>query len=675
MRIFKKSIICLLALSMVLSTTACGKNGSGSAGGSGDLNRDEFIGQLGEAFGYNDYIAEESLFSDVTSSNPYYSEIQASAEWGAIDGGEKFNPGGKADLEFALESAVRAVGIEDIESTGLTVGSDFAKFYSDNIAGVDTSDLSRGLNSEAAKAIIDAAKDYKDNLVLPQITEAELADGVKYAGPDITIGKVDGIGEMGSSADYQVGDVIYFEPDAGQYATAIKITEIDGTKFSYEEVSDIESVFSQIKVSGTFDGKVMAVHTVSDDVSVSDGMSMYEDMKAYGMSYTEGDEVFLETKNGISPPTADIGSDHVIFKVAYEAEDKETNAKLQGNAVIGIKNFKVKAKYDHEFLQPWKPTNVGCTITFDTEISTEHKGSVAKSIPLGEVDISVWGPLFVRLSLVANIGADGEISLAYTTKNVFDAGWKKGTGFSKSFESTPSLKIDGRVTLTAELTARIDLRAGFACWSGSIVNAQVTSGMVAVATVEGDFLDPDPICIDLLAWVPLRWGVNQESCALTKINKNFQYSQTIWDSENSPVKLHYHFEDMKRTEGDVCTKVRGHEVIQEPTDEEGHPLDEYKLFDFEPLDFDFIVPTDYSYKLDKDGSGQITYNSIPEGYTESDLVYSVVNGDVCKVSGGSITALNPGSTVVKVSTSDGMFNVYLTVTVNEDYASVGFNGL
>lgn len=674
MRKFKLSLICLFALVMMFSVTACGKNGGSGAAGSSELRRDEFIGRLGDAFGYDNYVAEGDIFSDVSSSNSYYNEIQASAEWDVLENGGKFNPGNKATLGFALESAVKAIGVDNLESIGLPVGTDYAKFYSDNIAQIDTSDLNRAISGDAADAIISAASDYRNNMVRPQITEVELVDGVKFAGPDITLGKVDGVGEMGSSADYKTGDIIYFEPDAGQYARAIKITGVDGTSFTYEDVSDLESVFAQLKLSGTFDGKVMAVHTVSDDVTVTDGLTMYEDMKNYGMSFTGEDYSLVQTANGVKADS-DIGSDHVMFTVSYDTKDKETGATGHAEARIGIKNIKIDADYDHEFLQPWNPKKVGCRLKFDTEIATSANGSVSKAIPLGDVDISVWGPIYVKVSLTANIGADGEITIAYTTKNVLNAQWEKGRGFSKSFESTPSLTIDGSCTLTAELTCRVDLRAGFWNWSGSVVNAQVTSGMVAVATIEGDFLDPEPTCIDLLAWVPLRWGINQESCALTKINKDFMYKQDVWTSENSPVKLHYHFEDMKRTPNDECTRGKGKEVVQEDVDEEGKPLDEYKIFDFEPLDFDFIVPASYAYKLDKNGSASVSFTQIPEGYSENDLVYSIEDGNVCKVSDGTITAVNPGSTIVKISSSDGMFNAYITVTVNEDYASTGFTGL
>lgn len=672
MRKNRALVIGIITLMLTLSLTACGKtSGEKSSKASSGMARDEFIGLLGDTFGYDNYVTESNIFSDVDNTNAYYSEIQASSEWGVIDKGGEFKPSERVSLGFALESAVRAIDVEDIESTGLSVGTDYAGFYSDNVAQIDTTDLTRGIDREPAEAIIKAALEYKNNLVLPQITKIELADGVKYAGPDIMIGRVEGKGEIAASSDYQVGDIVYFEPEEGEYARAIKILSIEGTEITYENVADIESVFSEIKISGTFDGKIMAVHTVSDDVSVSDGMSMYDDMKAYGMSYTDEDCSLINTANGVK---SDIDKDRVVFTVAYDTKaDSDTiDAEAHGNATIGIKNISVTAKYDHEFLRPWKPTKVGCTVNFDTEISTQHKGSVGKSIPLGSMDISVWGPIFVRVSLIANIGADGEISISYTTKNVFDAGWKKGTGFSKSFTSDPSMDISGHVTLTAELTARIDLRAGFASWSGSIVNAQVTSGIAALATIEGDLLDPEPICIDVLAWVPLRWGVNQESCALTKISKDFQYKQVIWDSESSPIRLHFHFEDLQRTPNDECT--RGKKVVQEPIDEEGKPLDEYKEFDFEPLDFDFIRLAEYSYKLDLNGSGQVAFSEIPEGYSENDLLYTVIDGAICSVSGGTITAIEPGSTVVKISTPDGMFNAYMDVTVNDDY-STGFQGL
>ena len=69
------------------------------------------------------------------------------------------------------------------------------------------------------------------------------------------------------------------------------------------------------------------------------------------------------------------------------------------------------------------------------------------------------------------------------------------------------------------------------------------------------------------------------------------------------------------------------------------------------------------------------FSEIPEGYDKSSLTYEIRDSGICSAENGVVTAQGPGSTIIKISTSDGMFSVYLAVTVNDDYSSTGFDGL
>lgn len=252
-------------------------------------------------------------------------------------------------------------------------------------------------------------------------------------------------------------------------------------------------------------------------------------------------------------------------------------------------------------------------------------------------------------------------------------GWKKGTGLGKSYDSKAEANLEADATLTADATLSADLRIGFKKASASVTNAQITCGAVAAGKLETDFLGEQPTCLDLQLYVPLKWGVNQSGCLITDINKEWKHSATIWNSESSPVKLHLHLEDWQRTPGDVCTRTDP--VEQELTTPEGAPLEEMDPFDFEPLEFDFIELVSYTMYLGAGESLAIGFDSIPDGYTQEDLQYEVLDSAVCSVSDGIVGGNNPGSTVVKISTSDGMFTVSLAVTVNEDYSVEGFQRL
>ncbi|MCM1191144.1 MAG: Ig-like domain-containing protein [Butyrivibrio sp.] len=674
-----RGLLCTLLVLLAAVCTGCGGEDSVGTGGKskeGMLSRAEYIGMLGSSFGYDAYISESDIFSDVSSENEYYAQIQAAAEWGIIDREEAFEPDREASLEFALESAVRAIGTDDIEASGAAFNPEqLADFYVSNIAQIDISSGEAPIDAATAGQIIEYAENYDRNLVLPQVAEMELAEGVKTAGIGIRLNADGATGLLAPSDGYSVGDIVYFDATDTSLARAVKITGIEGEVFTFEEAS-VEETYAYINVRGTFPGKVVEAVSASDGANAGLAQDIYDEMKRYNSASAEG-EYFLTLLSNSAK--VDKGSDHIIFTAEFDVQksagrsDMDGEAAANGKLVVGVKNISTDVTYEHAFLNPLKPKEIKFNFHFDTEISTEIHGSAAVSIPLGEAYIQVWGPLNVKVMLTAHLGADGNVSISYTTANVLSAGWKKGTGLYKDFNSNAKADFQADATLTAEATMLADLRVGFKSISSSVVNAQITSGAVAVGKVEADLLGEQPTCVDLQLYVPLSWGLNQEGCLITDINKDWKYSAVIWNSENSPVKLHMHLEDWKRMSGDICTRT---EVVeQELTTPEGEPLEEINPFDFEPIEFDFIELVSYAMYLGEGESLNIGFANIPEGYAQSDLKYEVSDPAVCSVSDGTVKGNAAGSTVVKISTGDGMFTVTLAVTVNEDYSIEGFQTL
>lgn len=678
----------------------CGRDDSAAASGKsaeGRLSRAEYIGMLAESFGYDTYISETDIFSDVFPEQEYYSEIQAAAEWQIIDSGGSFEPDRAATVSFALESAVRAVGTDDIAASGAAIDlNSLADFYVGNIAQIDLSSADASIDAAAAGQIIEYAKAYDHNLVLPQITEMELVEGVKTAGMGIRLNADGATGVLSAAEGYSVGDIVYLDATDTSLARAVKITGIEGETFTFEEAA-VEDTYAYLHIQGTFPGKVVEAVAASDGTVAGLGQEIYDEMKAYDMSARDR-YVPVQVANSAK---VDKGSDHIVFTASFDVQksasmesrykqnysnlpegvnrpdysnDAKVDASANGKLVVGIKNISADVKYESsEWYKPLDPKVVEFKLHFDTEVSSEVHGSVAASIPLGEAYIQVWGPLNIKVMLTAHLGADGNVSISYTTENVLSVGWQKGSGIGKSFDSSANANFEADATLTAEATLLVDLRIGFKNVSYSMTNAQVTCGAVAVGKVEADFLGEQPTCVDLQLYIPLKWGVNQEGCIITDINSNWKHSGVIWDSSNSPVKLHMHLEDWQRTPGDVCT--RKEPIEQELTTPEGEPLEEINPFDFEPLEFDFIELVSYTMYLGKGESMNIGFDSIPEGYTQADLRYEVLESSVCSVSGGTVRGNNAGSTIVKISTSDGMYTVTLAVTVNDDYSIEGFRAL
>lgn len=696
---FRVLLCALLSLSAVALTGCGGEDGVAASGRStdGELSRAEYIGMLGDSFGYDTCLSETDLFQDVSSENEYYPEIQAAAEWQIIDSGDVFEPDEPATVGFALESAVRAVGTDDIAASGAAIDFDsLADFYVSNIAQIDLSNADASIDASTARQIIDYAREYDHNLVLPQITEMEFAEGVKTAGVGVRL-NADGVtGVLPADQGYSVGDIIYIDATDTSLARAVRITDIKGETFTFEE-APAEETYTYLNIQGSFQGHVVEAVSASDGTYVGLGQEIYDEMKAYDMSFGDGEYTLVNLSNSAK---VDSGSDHITFTANFDVEKSadwenryaqnysnlpegvsrpdynntgNMEASADGQLKVGIQNIRVDVKYESEWYNILDPKVIQCNLHFDTEVSSEIHGSVATSIPLGEAYIQVWGPLNLKIMLTAHLGADGNVQISYTTENVLTVGWKKGAGLGKQFDSTPSVNFEADATLTADATLQADLRIGFKKISYSVTNAQITIGAVAVAKMEADLLGDQPVCVDVKLYVPLKWGVNQSGCLITDINSKWKYSATIWDSESSPVKLHIHLENWQRTAGDECTRTDA--VEQELTTPEGEPLEEINPFDFEPIEFDFIELVSYTMYLGEGESLNIGFENIPEGYAQSDLKYEILDSSVCSVSNGTVKGNAAGSTIVRISTGDGMFTVSLAVTVNEDYSVEGFQSL
>lgn len=660
-------LVVLLATVIGLCLTGCGNAAGTSADTlSGDLSRASYIGLLGNSFGYNDYVATSDYFSDVNASMEEYTAIQACAEWEVIDSSGSFDPNGTATLEFALNSAVRAIGVDLLTTAGKAVDEDLAQFYVNNIASVDYSNPSKAVDYETAQQIIDCAMDYRNSIELPQVCNVAFADDVITDSTGLVLLGDGQTARVESGASFNVGDVIYLAPTNTSTAQAIKVVTTGDGYLTYATVP-AENVFTEFEVSGTYDANVIDVARASDSVDVCFGNGDGTMTSIVGVNATPvvTEDIYLtEVGNGVNF-SKDTGSNYAKFTISFDQEGEDSNGHAE--VVVGIENIKVTTDVKispHLFSLP-TVDKAYANVSFDTIIEGSAEGHIGKEIPLGKIKLNIGStPLNVELQLIANIGADGDISITY--KNVVNASVKyNGSSLSKDVKVDSSLDIHSQVTLTAEATGVVSLKA----LDWNLVNVQVTSGVVGIATADIDLLNGNPACVDLLVYVPLRWGVNQQECLLTKISSKLKYEATVWDSENSEVRWHWHFED--GTEVGECTRGEGEQIETPSVDENGNPYEEYNLFEFEKLDFGFIETDGYNMFLDPGTSGTIGFVSLPEGYSASDLTYEVVDPSICSVNGGNVTANNSGVTLVIIRTNDGMYSSYMTVVVATDYSVEG----
>ncbi|MCD8098797.1 MAG: hypothetical protein LUE31_12430 [Lachnospiraceae bacterium] len=314
----------------------------------------------------------------------------------------------------------------------------------------------------------------------------------------------------------------------------------------------------------------------------------------------------MEAAEGVdvSMKKTDDGAEYAYISYVENADGtggfSATGVKINGNTATftvekdgltftaKVSNIVVTPDVDFGILKGLQKANA--TVTFDDEIELEYaKEFFSSTINIGSVDIALGTtPLSLKLSLAVNIGLNGEATLTYSSSVVANVNYQKGNGLSKSVSNNDAeMDFHAQVTATAEPTVKAEL----CCPSWGLVNVKVTSGVVAIATVDVDLMGDEPDCIDLFAYVPLRWTVNEDGCVMTSISSKLKASGTVWGSDDSPITLHYHWEDLVLV--DACTRGTGEEVVTETVDEDGEPYDEYTLFDFEEIVFGTIKVATY----------------------------------------------------------------------------------
>lgn len=642
----------------LLLTVLCGMlYGCGSKDDAADrgLSKSEWVGQLGGKFGYNAYESTVDLYSDVNNSNEYYDQIQACAEWDILPEKDAFHPDDKATWEYAIESAVRAIGIEKLNKSdvGVEVTEDnLIDFFTSEIANVDAGNLDSEVTKEDAAIILDYAYRYAMDLTLVESINYVYNEGVtEVEAEDITL-KGDGTTAMVRGENsYQAGDMIYVKPSEESAAYAVRINSVEGNEVTYEPVG-MEDIYQELQITGTFEATVMNVEP-AEGVTISMGPQLQEREFDYA-SYMANARRSAKTLNELE--MEDVGILH-------------TGLQKTGNGVtfnwskdditldVSVSDIVVTSDVDFGIIAGLKKADL--TLSFQDSAKAEYKHEDHKSeqIPLGRVEVLLGStPLTAEFSLVANVGIDGEITLSYSSDFVANVNYRKGNGLAHSVNNNnANCDFHAEVTVTVEPSIKADLQ----CLGMSLANVKVTSGVVGIATTDADLLGNQPWCIDLYAYVPLRWAINEDGCLLGM----FQFSGVVWDSENSPINLRFHWEDGVLVP--ECT--RGEEVKTDKVDEDGIPYDEYKIFDFEEIVFGFIKVSSQTLYLSQGETMAIGFVTLPDGYGVGDLIYQPENASVCSAGGGSVTAVGPGSTTLSISTADGKYRVNVTVVVEAEY--------
>lgn len=659
----------LLSMLLFLAVMLCGcQKASDAAALDGVLTKREWTGLLGNKFGYNAYENASDFYSDVKQGSECYDEIQACAEWGILPETGTFQPDGQTTWRYAIETSVRAIGIEKLnnsdEGAAVAEGS-LVEFFTSKIANVDEAVLDTGMSKTDADLILAYAYNYAANLKLPQKMEYTYNEGVKEAEAEDVILKGDGVTAIVKDGSlYKAGDVVYVKPSEESFAYALRVKSVSGNEITYGPAG-IEDVYQELVVSGTYEARVVNV-VPAEGVTISVAAASNGSPLAYADYAGNGQEILAGY-----PEAAYSGDGAVNTGFSRDGNNIKFDADLGGSGSLNVAISNINVTADIEKKDRLKKADA--MISFDDSLKVEYTAdNISEQKHLGDVELTLGSTMFnVKVSLVANVGINGEVKISYSSKMIAMANYQEGKGFASSV-SNENVSYDFQakdVTVAVEPCVKAELRFGwkFLHWEVQVglANAKVTSGIVAIANADCDLLDDEPDCIDIYMYVPFRWAINEDACFLTdNIDENLKASAVVWDSGSSPVNERFHWEDGELV--GECT--RGKNKLETASlDEEGKPYDEYNIFDFEEIAFGVIEVASQTIFLSEGESMAIGIISVPDGYGSGDLVYQPENPSICSVSGGIVTATGTGSTTLKISTPDGKFSIYVSVVVEMEY--------
>lgn len=647
----------VLALGACVTSTGCGKKE-----GLHILTRGEWIGQLADSFGLTECYDVTPVFDDVDEKDDYFKEIQACAEWNVIDKTKKFNADDKADVNFAVETAVRMIGVDriakSVDGKELKNSEDCIDYFNENsnvkyISG-------QSLYADTAEEVLTDTQKIDSKMKLKQSANVQTTEAVVESSVDQVRFSTDGKTGQILSGQYQVGDIIVIDPcveyPEGKYA---KITELNDQSFTYM-VPEIEEIYSNVSVWGTYDLEVMGVVPLSEDVQVnvidgekpeariSDGKIIYAntslqktkagaviDMSGIEMSMSSGP---ISGKVSLSDMQASIGVE-MILGVIQDADISITDS-----------------------------------VNAELKVAADKSTQFEKTFKLAKIPCRAAGIVGVDLLLTANVSIAGEVTLSLQV----------GTAEGISYRSFCAPKFHAQVTSCSKsIEAKADfhfkpaIRADVVLGPVTIANIGAYTG--ANATADAKAYDDDGntgICIDVSGYVPLVVFIDDEGDTLLGdigVKKTF----TIWGAGNSQLRFHYHFENLQQVEKCTHTGKKSQAKDSNKKGSENVEHDE-ELLDANFIDKDMIADinqlggylslSSMYIVLDEGTTSSISPATLPEGYSVQDITYSSNRSSIASVDGsGVIYANHEGDAIISMQTTDGKYTSYCAVHVSADY--------
>ena len=506
--------------------------------GDGTITRAEWLHDLTVMF---DMTVEkdnmpDDYFSDVTSAHVYYKDIMMAAEFGVIDieAGQKVKPDEAATREFAahtlnycLEYKLEdktytykdTTGIKYPDDTQIAINRGWFALESGRFNPEKTITKSEIENMVSdAKTVQQSTQideNYKNNY--------EFTSNVIEIPQDVSVyvDKDKNVTIVNCPKKITVGDTFaVYENGVAQVYTAKGIT-VDGsdTVIVTNDV-DIDKVTESVDAQGTEEGDLKQAEAVGDAQ----------------ITYIEGGTEEQAYENGRAYKSRRRISGNKKISAVKASKKLELGAGKSFTINCTLSNVSVDYKINSGKREAYVKANGTAIITGKGEWDAVAAAGKSGSIELVKIPVAYVGVITVT----AEYSMNGEVTLTYTTGFQTGLQYSPQDGFrlTKDFQKK-SFTLHSKTKLSAGVTASIGLV------KLPVISGKIYAKMGAQTVIESETFDDGKspkMCTTVSSWLYASAGANA-SLDFYVTKKSFSKTYDIFNENNSPVRLVYHFED------------------------------------------------------------------------------------------------------------------------------------
>ena len=506
--------------------------------GDGTITRAEWLHDLTVMF---DMTVEkdnmpDDYFSDVTSAHVYYKDIMMAAEFGVIDieAGQKVKPDEAATREFAAHTLNYCLGYKLEDKTYTYKDTTGIKYPDDTQIAINRGwfALESGrfnpektiTKSEIENMVSDAKtvqqstqidENYKNNY--------EFTSNVIEIPQDVSVyvDKDKNVTIVNCPKKITVGDTFaVYENGVAQVYTAKGIT-VDGsdTVIVTNDV-DIDKVTESVDAQGTEEGDLKQAEAVGDAQ----------------ITYIEGGTEEQAYENGRAYRSRRRISGNKKISAVKASKKLELGAGKSFTINCTLSNVSVDYKINSGKREAYVKANGTAIITGKGEWDAVAAAGKSGSIELVKIPVAYVGVITV----IAEYSMNGEVTLTYTTGFQTGLQYSPQDGFrlTKDFQKK-SFTLHSKTKLSAGVTASIGLV------KLPVISGKIYAKMGAQTVIESETFDDGKspkMCTTVSSWLYASAGANA-SLDFYVTKRSFSKTYDIFNENNSPVRLVYHFED------------------------------------------------------------------------------------------------------------------------------------